>query len=76
MAYGFYQVGQSNRARRAEKHEHYGARAALVPFLQVRGRGWLRGECVVVSGWVSFGWAAAARAHAGPGRPSGCPSPV
>ncbi|PRW60799.1 NADH dehydrogenase [ubiquinone] 1 alpha subcomplex subunit 13-B [Chlorella sorokiniana] len=34
MAYGFYKVGQSNRQRRGEKAEHFGARAALVPFLQ------------------------------------------
>jgi len=37
MAYGFYQVGQSNRERRAIKKAHFEARAALVPFLQVRG---------------------------------------
>lgn len=35
MAYGFYKVGQSNRQRRGEKAEHFDARAALVPFLQV-----------------------------------------
>jgi hypothetical protein len=35
MAYGFYQVGQSNRERRAIKAAGYDMRAALVPFLQV-----------------------------------------
>ena len=39
MAYGFYKVGQSNRQRRGEKAEHFNARAALVPFLQVLAEG-------------------------------------
>jgi NADH dehydrogenase (ubiquinone) 1 alpha subcomplex subunit 13 len=34
MAFGFYQVGQGNRERRAVKQEAAAARAALVPFLQ------------------------------------------
>lgn len=36
MAFGFYKVGQSNRERRAQKAANLAARAALVPFLQVR----------------------------------------
>jgi hypothetical protein len=36
MAYGFYKVGQSNRERRGIKADNLAARAALVPFLQVR----------------------------------------
>jgi hypothetical protein len=36
MAYGFYQVGQSNRGRRAVRAETMEARASLVPFLQAR----------------------------------------
>lgn len=41
MAYGFYKVGQSNRQRRGEKAEHFNARAALVPFLQVLAAGFV-----------------------------------
>lgn len=35
MAVGYYKLGQSNKARRAEKHEKRLARIALMPMLQV-----------------------------------------
>eukprot|EP00899_Mesostigma_viride_P005524 jgi/Mesvir1/14973/Mv14636-RA.1 len=33
-AYGFYQIGQGNKLRRAYKRERFEARAALMPFLE------------------------------------------
>jgi NADH dehydrogenase (ubiquinone) 1 alpha subcomplex subunit 13 len=43
MAYGFYQVGQSNRGRRAVRAETMEARASLVPFLQAEeDRRWVK----------------------------------
>lgn len=43
MAYGMYQVGQSNRERRGVMDERTELRAALIPFLQAEeDRRWVR----------------------------------
>ena len=34
FTYGFYQIGQGNKARRATKEEKITARSVIVPFLQ------------------------------------------
>jgi len=34
FVYGFYQIGQGNKARRAVKEEKYNARGVIVPYLQ------------------------------------------
>ena len=45
MAYGFYKVGQGNKARRWVKHEQLERRLALVPFLQAEeDRRWVNAK--------------------------------